>query len=56
MSHLQDRVPSFSKEKAITLIEKELGQPLNELFMLFDEQPIAAASLGQVKELCFSLN
>jgi predicted unusual protein kinase regulating ubiquinone biosynthesis (AarF/ABC1/UbiB family) len=52
---LQDRVPSFSKEKAIALVEKELGQPLNELFMQFEEQPIAAASLGQVKELSYNM-
>lgn len=48
LSKLQDRVPAFSRDKAVALIEKELGQPLNALFLLFEEQPIAAASLGQV--------
>ncbi|KAI5055059.1 hypothetical protein GOP47_0030204 [Adiantum capillus-veneris] len=44
----EDRVPAFSCDKAVALIEKELGQPLSALFGLFEEQPIAAASLGQV--------
>ncbi|MCO5610145.1 hypothetical protein L7F22_064380 [Adiantum nelumboides] len=48
LSKLQDRVPAFSGDKAIAFIEKELNQPLNALFMLFEQQPIAAASLGQV--------
>ena len=29
-------------------LERELGAPLNELFTRFDEQPFAAASIGQV--------
>jgi predicted unusual protein kinase regulating ubiquinone biosynthesis (AarF/ABC1/UbiB family) len=45
---LQDQVPSFSSEQAIAIIEAELGQPLHEVYVDFDPQPIAAASLGQV--------
>jgi len=45
---LQDQVPAFPSRTAIAIIEAELGQSLNTLFRDFDEEPIAAASLGQV--------
>lgn len=45
---MQDRVPAFSPEKAKAFIQEELGAPINVLFKEFEEQPIAAASLGQV--------
>lgn len=48
LAKLQDRVPAFSYEKAVTFIEQELGQSLDALFVLFEKEPIAAASLGQV--------
>ena len=47
-SQLQDRVPPFPSEKAIAVIEKELGKSIYSLFSHFEAKPIAAASLGQV--------
>jgi disease resistance protein RPM1 len=48
LAKLQDRVPAFSAEKAMSFIENELGAPVSSLFVDFERQPIAAASLGQV--------
>jgi len=48
LSKLQDRVPAFSADKARSIIEADLGQPVDRLFRSFDARPIAAASLGQV--------
>lgn len=48
LSKLQDRVPAFSLEKTINIIERELGKPLGAMFSDFETRPIAAASLGQV--------
>ena len=48
LAKLQDRVPAFAPAKAMAIIESELGAPAHQLFRSFQEQPIAAASLGQV--------
>jgi predicted unusual protein kinase regulating ubiquinone biosynthesis (AarF/ABC1/UbiB family) len=48
LEQLQDRVPEFSSEEAIALIESELGKDIYALYRDFDSLPIAAASLGQV--------
>ncbi|EEF30171.1 Protein ABC1, mitochondrial precursor, putative [Ricinus communis] len=48
LAKLQDRVPAFSPKKARSFIENELGAPIDMLFKEFEDQPIAAASLGQV--------
>jgi predicted unusual protein kinase regulating ubiquinone biosynthesis (AarF/ABC1/UbiB family) len=45
---LQDQVPPISAEAAREVIEAELGRPLGEVFQEFDDEPLAAASLGQV--------
>lgn len=48
LAKLQDRVPAFSPKKARAFILNELGAPVDVLFKEFEDQPIAAASLGQV--------
>ncbi len=44
---LQDKLPPFSRAQAMAEVEKELGQPVQEVFEDFSE-PIAAASIAQV--------
>lgn len=50
LSKLQDQVPPFCNTEAISLIEKELGQTLDQLFDCFNPKPIASASIAQVYE------
>jgi ubiquinone biosynthesis protein len=45
---LQDDVRPFGFADARRVIEDDLDQPLERLFLEFDEQPVAAASIGQV--------
>ena len=48
LARLQDRVPPFGNAEACNRIEDELGKPLGLLFRHFGDEPVAAASLGQV--------
>ncbi|KAG2557120.1 hypothetical protein PVAP13_8NG177900 [Panicum virgatum] len=45
---LQDDVPPVPNQVAFSIIEEELGQPLERLFSKISSETIAAASLGQV--------
>ncbi|MBI5631925.1 MAG: AarF/ABC1/UbiB kinase family protein [Nitrospirae bacterium] len=45
---LQDRVPPFSSDEAISIVEAEIGLPPDMVFASFDRIPIAAASIAQV--------
>ena len=47
LTALQDRMEPFGREKAVAIIEKALGKPIDELFVSFGE-PVAAASVAQV--------
>ncbi len=48
LSKLQDRVPPFGYDEVKKVVEKEFGKKIEEIFMSFDPDPIAAASIGQV--------
>lgn len=48
MAKLQDQVPPFSSEKAIALIEEQLGATIAEVFKTFSSTPLASASVAQV--------
>lgn len=48
LQKLQDQVPPFSGEQARQIVEKSLGQTLDELFTEFEITPMASASVAQV--------
>jgi predicted unusual protein kinase regulating ubiquinone biosynthesis (AarF/ABC1/UbiB family) len=48
LSKLQDEVPPFPTEQARAIIEDELRARIEDIFESFEDQPVAAASLGQV--------
>lgn len=48
LARLQDRVPPFPAEQAVAIIEQALRRPLKEIFVSFEHQPIASASIAQV--------
>src|SRR5436189_4302762 len=45
---LRDAAPTVRFADMRKVIEEELDEPLDEVFEDFDEEPIAAASIGQV--------
>jgi len=45
---LQDDVRPFSYEEVERVVQEDLGLPIEKLFVDFDREPIAAASIGQV--------
>lgn len=48
LAKLQDRVPAFSGQLAVGIIEKAYKKPLTECFEEFDITPLASASIAQV--------
>jgi predicted unusual protein kinase regulating ubiquinone biosynthesis (AarF/ABC1/UbiB family) len=48
LAKLRDSAPTVSFKQMRRVIEDDLEEPISELFDSFDEQPIAAASIGQV--------
>ncbi len=48
LARLQDRVPPFASEVAVDTIERALRRPLAEIFVSFEQEPVASASIAQV--------
>lgn len=48
-ARLQDNVPTFSTVQARGLLEEGLGRPVDSVFEWLSAEPLASASLGQVK-------
>jgi ubiquinone biosynthesis protein len=48
LAKLQDQVPPFPSSQAIALLEATFKRPLKEIFLSFEEAPVASASVAQV--------
>jgi ubiquinone biosynthesis protein len=48
LQKLQDHVPPFPGQEAVDIVEKAYGQPVDQLFLEFDVNPLASASIAQV--------
>lgn len=48
LAKLQDQVPPFPSDQAVAILEEAFGKPLHDVFSVFDETPVASASVAQV--------
>jgi ubiquinone biosynthesis protein len=48
LENLRDRITPLPFDKLRPVLEKELGQPVDEVFSQFDEEPTAAGSIAQI--------
>ncbi|XP_008807297.3 uncharacterized protein slr1919 isoform X1 [Phoenix dactylifera] len=52
LSELHDKIPPFPRAVAVKIIEEELGCPVDSMFSYISDEPVAAASFGQVYRGC----
>ncbi|WP_037586427.1 ubiquinone biosynthesis regulatory protein kinase UbiB [Stenoxybacter acetivorans] len=50
LAKLQDNVPPFDGQTAMAQIEHGLGKPIDELYAVFNPNPVASASIAQVHQ------
>ncbi|MBB4267142.1 2-polyprenylphenol 6-hydroxylase [Roseospira visakhapatnamensis] len=48
LTELQDQLPPFSFDEVRRIVESELDRPLEAVFLTFEPEPVAAASIAQV--------
>src|SRR5438874_1039662 len=48
LSTLQDEVPAAPFSHVVSVLEEELGKPIEQVFSVLERKAVAAASLGQV--------
>ncbi len=48
LEKLQDRVPPFPSDEAVSILEQEFQRPLSQIFRSFEPEPVASASVAQV--------
>ncbi|XP_030544787.2 uncharacterized protein slr1919 isoform X3 [Rhodamnia argentea] len=48
LSELHEQIPPFPRTLAMQIIEEEFGSPVQSVFSYISEDPVAAASFGQV--------
>ncbi len=48
LARLQDRVPPFDSDVAIAIIERAFNKKIADIFVSFEREPVASASIAQV--------
>ena len=48
LARLQDRVPPFGSDVAIATIERAFNKKVDDIFVSFEREPVASASIAQV--------
>ncbi len=48
LAQLQDNVPAFPSAVAVATIERAFGRSVDDIFVQFERQPVASASIAQV--------